>query len=83
MAGHAARKAVAGRDNPFIQTTWEKEHGLSLATGFYYPQSIQAKSPFAPWENSRALSFIGDVTIDGAVLSSRKVRFYRLTFAPR
>ncbi|HQG31269.1 MAG TPA: cell wall hydrolase [Deltaproteobacteria bacterium] len=82
MAELAALKALAGSGNPFIETPWEKEHGLSLVVGFYYPHSIQAKSPLAPWEKSRALKFIGDVKIGGTVLSSRKVRFYRLTSAP-
>jgi len=82
MAEQAARRALSGSGNPFIETPWEKEHGLSLVVGFYYPHSIQAKGPLAPWEKSRALRFIGDVKVGGTVLSGRKVRFYRLTSAP-
>ncbi|MRR37147.1 hypothetical protein EG829_21310, partial [bacterium] len=36
MAVDAAGKAIEGSGNPFITTAWEKEHGLSLVTGFYY-----------------------------------------------
>lgn len=82
MAEDAARKALAGSGNPFIEIPWEREHGLSLVTGFYYPHSIQAKSPLAPWEKSRALKFIGDVKVGSTILSGQKVRFYRLTSAP-
>jgi hypothetical protein len=82
LAGQAARKAIAGTGNPFIETQWEREHGLSLVTGFYYPDSIQAKSPLAPWEKSRALEFIGDVKVGGTILSAQKVRFYRLAAPP-
>ncbi len=82
MAEQAARKALAGRGNPFIETPWEKKHGISLVVGFYYPHSIQAKSPLAPWEKSRALKFTGDVKVGDTILSAQKVRFYRLTFAP-
>jgi hypothetical protein len=82
MAQQAARRAIAGTGNPFIQTPWEKGHGLSLVVGFYYPHSVQAKSPLAPWEKSRALTFIGDVKVGDTVLSAGKVRFYRLTTAP-
>ncbi len=82
MAEQAARKARAGEGNPFIQTPWEKKYGLSLVVGFYYPQSVQAKSPFAPWEKSKALKFIGDVRIGGEVLPAHKIRFYRLTSPP-
>ncbi len=82
MADRAARKALAGLDNPFINTAWEKEHGLSLVTGFYYPDSIQAKSPLAPWEKSRALEFIGDVKVGETLLSAKMVRFYRLVTPP-
>lgn len=83
MAEQAARKALAGSGNPFIETLWEKEHGISLVVGFYYPHSIQAKTPLAPWEKNRALKFIGDVKVGDTVLSAQKVRFYRLTYTPR
>jgi len=83
MAREAAGKALQGEGNPFLSTPWEKEHGLSLVTGFYYPDSIQAKSPLAPWEKSKGLRFIGDAHINGARLPGDKVRFYRLTSPPR
>lgn len=44
MAEQGVRQALAGSENPFIETPWEKEHGLSLVVGFYYPGSVQAKS---------------------------------------
>ena len=81
MAKSAAEKAVKGEGNPFIRTPWEKRNGLSLVVHFYYPQSIQAKGPFAPWERSKSLQFIGDVLIDGRQLPARIVRFYRI-YAP-
>lgn len=44
MAKSAAHAAGRGTGNPFIQTSWEKRHRLSLVVDFYYPQSIQAKN---------------------------------------
>jgi len=82
-AGKAARQALSRRGNPFIQTPWEKEHGLSLVVNFYYPESIQAKAPLAPWENSPALQYIGNFRIGDTLLSAQKIRFYRLTAPPR
>ena len=82
LALDAARAARRGRENPFIQTPWERQRGLSLVVNFYYPQSPQARGPLAPWEDSRALRFIGDVTIDGGVLSAERIRFYRLAPPP-
>ena len=82
MARKAAARAVRGEGNPFLQTPWEKESGLSLVVNFYYPQSSQAKGPLPPWEESKALVFIGDVKIEGRTLSADRVRFYRLTRPP-
>lgn len=82
LAMDAARVALGGRDNPFIQTPWERQRGLSLVVNFYYPQSSQARGPLAPWEGSRALRFIGDVSIDGDVPSAERIRFYRLAQPP-
>ncbi len=82
LAEGAARKALAGEGNPFLQTPWETARGLSLVVNFYYPQSVQARGPRAPWEGSRELDFIGDVTIDGALLSAERIRFYRLANPP-
>ncbi len=78
----AAQKAIQGEGNPFIQTPWEKEHDVSLVVNFYYPGSIQAKTPLAPWESAKGLKFIGDVLINSHVLPSTQVRFYRLTRPP-
>lgn len=82
MASSAARKSIQGEGNPFIQTPWEKERNISLVVNFYYPCSVQAKNPLAPWESSKGLKFVGDVTIDGQVLPATQVRFYRLTRPP-
>jgi hypothetical protein len=82
MAKNAAGIAIAGSNNPFIQTPWEKRHGLSLVVNFYYPRSIQARGPEAPWEESKSLRFIGDLSVDGKVLSASRVRFYRLNQPP-
>ena len=68
LALDAARAARRGQNNPFIQTPWERRRGLSLVVNFYYPRSPQARGPLAPWEGSRALRFIGDVSIDGGIL---------------
>jgi hypothetical protein len=78
----AARTALRGAGNPFIQTAWERHHGLSLVVNFYYPRSVQARGPLPPWEGDRGLRFIGDVTIEGAVLPAERIRFYRLTTPP-
>lgn len=82
MAEQAAIKAIRGEGNPFIMTPWEKKHGLSLVVGFYYPNSVQAKSPIAPWEKNKALRFVGDVPMGEKALSPDRVRFYRLTYPP-
>jgi hypothetical protein len=83
MAMEAAERALQGHSNPFLQTAWEKTHGLSLVVNFYYPRSIQAHSPLPPWEGSRELKSVGDVVIDGVVLSAKRIRFYRLTNPPK
>ncbi|MDQ2693899.1 MAG: cell wall hydrolase [Pseudomonadota bacterium] len=82
-AVQAARRALAGEGNPFIATPWEQEHGLSLVVNFYYPRSVQARGPVAPWEGSRELGFIGDVRIGGELLDAGRVRFYRLARPPK
>jgi hypothetical protein len=82
MARDGAERAISGLNNPFIQTPWEKQNGLSLVVNFYYPKSIQAKGKLAPWEGSKSLSFIGDVLIDGKSLLANSIRFYRLNFPP-
>lgn len=82
QATTAASLALRGEDNPFIQTDWERRHGLSLVVNFYYPRSIQARGPLPPWEGSRELRFIGEPMIGGAALSAERVRFYRLTTPP-
>lgn len=82
MSQAAAMKAIRGEGNPFIVTDWERGHGLSLVVNFYYPGSIQARTPLAPWESSRALRFVGEVDMGRQTLSSEKVRFYRLSMPP-
>lgn len=82
LAEAAATEALSTAPNPFVQTDWEKAHGLSLVVNFYYPASIQAKGPTAPWETSTALRFLGDVTLGTAALPASRVRFYRLTTPP-
>jgi len=82
MAKAAAESAIKGVNNPFIQTSWEKRNNLSLVVNFYYPQSTQAKGTLAPWEGNKSLSFVGDILIDGELLSANRIRFYRLNFPP-
>jgi len=82
MAQAAAQSAINGQINPFIATSWEKKHGISLVVNFYYPRSVQAKKPLAPWEAVKGLQFIGDVSIGEDLLTAEKVRFYRLTCPP-
>jgi hypothetical protein len=82
MAQAAAQSAIKGQNNPFIATSWEKKHGISLVVNFYYPRSVQAKTPLAPWEASQRLQFIGDVSIGEDLLTADKVRFYRLSRPP-
>jgi hypothetical protein len=83
IAAAAAEKALTGRDNPFIQTTWEKDHDLSLVVNFYYPQSSQARGPLPPWEGSPELEFVDHVVFDGRILPPAHIRFYRLSTPPR
>ncbi len=78
----AARIALQGQDNPFIQTDWERRHGLSLVVNFYYPRSAQARGPLPSWEANRALRFIGAVAIGGTLLPAERIRFYRLATPP-
>lgn len=82
MAFEAAGKAMAGGRNPFIQTPWEQENGLSLVVNFYYPKSIQADGIHAPWEGGGGLEFIGDIMIGDKMLPAEHVRFYRLARPP-
>ena len=82
LAMEAAQTALRGRDNPFIQTAWERRHGLSLVVNFYYPGSSQARGPLAPWEGDGGLRFIGAVSVGGTVLRAERVRFYRLATPP-
>jgi hypothetical protein len=82
LAMEAAQTALRGRDNPFIQTAWERRHGLSLVVNFYYPGSSQARGPLAPWEGDGGLRFIGEVSVGGTVLPAEQVRFYRLATPP-
>ncbi len=82
MAWSAAEIAMKGYGNPFIETLWEREHGISLVVNFYYPRSVQAKTPLAPWEAVKGLQFIGDVSLGKDRLTAEKVRFYRLTRPP-
>jgi len=82
MAVEAAGKAMAGERNPFIQTPWEQDNGLSLVVNFYYPKSIQADGIHAPWEGGGGLEFIGDIMIGDKMLPAEHVRFYRLARPP-
>lgn len=82
LATAAATEALAGDDNPFVATDWERQHGLSLVVNFYYPRSVQARGPLAPWESSPDLVFIGDVALGDQTLPADRVRFYRRTSPP-
>lgn len=73
---------LAAADNPFIQTPWEHKQDLSLVVNFYYPKSVQARGPLAPWEASQALRFIGDPSAGGRLPSADRIRFYRLAQPP-
>ena len=82
MAEAAAEVALAGDDNPFVQTEWERRHGLSLVVNFYYPDSVQARGPLAPWEGDAGVRFVGDLALAGRILPPSRIRFYRLTAPP-
>lgn len=82
LAVHAARQALRGQDNPFLHTPWERQQGLSLVVNFYYPRSIQARGLLAPWEDNRALRFIGDPPPGTPLPPAERVRFYRLAQPP-
>jgi hypothetical protein len=82
LAESAAAEALDGIDNPFIQTDWERRHGLSLVVSFYYPDSEQARGPTPPWEGDPGLRFTGDLSLAGGVLPATRIRFYRLRAPP-
>lgn len=82
MAVKAAEKARQGKNNPFVDTPWERKNGLSLVVNFYYPSSSQARGPFPPWERDRTFVFVGDTVIEGSPLPASWVRFYRLKEPP-
>jgi hypothetical protein len=82
MSQSAAEAAIKGTGNPFIQTSWEKQHDLSLVVNFYYPHSIQAKGKFAPWEGNKSLIFIGNLPMGDTTLWAEHIRFYRLKYPP-
>ena len=79
----AARIALRGQNNPFIQTAWERRHNLSLVVNFYYPGSSQARGPLAPWERSPELRFIGEAAVGKTPLPAQRIRLYRLATPPR
>ena len=79
----ASRSTQYPQQNPFLQTSWEQQQGVSLVVNFYYPSSIQARSAEAPWEHDKSLIFLGEVAIKNTVLSATKVRFYRLAYSPK
>ncbi len=83
MAKTAAATAMKKTGNPFIKTRWEMDHDIALVVNFYYPQSIQAKGPLAPWEGSKSLRFIGDIRLPEGTLSASIIRFYRLNEPPK
>lgn len=79
----AAEEALAGVGNPFLHTPWEKAQGLSLVVNFYYPASVQARGPLAPWEGSAQLTFLdGSAATGSAPVPPEQVRFYRLSQPP-
>lgn len=82
LALAGAATALAGAANPFVETEWERRHGLSLVVNFYYPESVQARGPLAPWEDDPALRFVGDVRLPGGLLPASRIRFYRLAAPP-
>ncbi|MFM2161721.1 MAG: hypothetical protein RLZZ383_1233 [Pseudomonadota bacterium] len=82
MSAAAAREALGDGPNPFLATAWEQTHGLSLVVNFYYPRSIQARGPLAPWESSTTLRFLGDLDTPSLDIGAERVRFYRLTTPP-
>jgi hypothetical protein len=82
LAVEAARTALDGQSNPFIQTPWEQRNGRSLVVNFYYPQSSQARGPLAPWEGSHTLRFIGDPPASSGLPPAERIRFYRLAQPP-
>jgi hypothetical protein len=82
MAEDAAEVALRGRGNPFVQTEWEQQHGLSLVVNFYYPDSLQARGRLAPWEGDGSLEFVGDLSLAGGTLPASRIRFYRLAAPP-
>jgi hypothetical protein len=82
LAEAAAEVALSGDDNPFVQTEWERRHGLSLVVNFYYPDSVQARGPLAPWEGNGGVRFVGDLALPGGILPPDRIRFYRLTAPP-
>jgi hypothetical protein len=68
MAFEAAGKVLAGGKNPFIQTLWEQENGLSLVRQFLLPKSVQPRGPTRPGRTEEGLEFIGDVMIGEKLL---------------
>jgi len=55
LALQAASQALNSPEkNPFVETAWEKEQGLSLVTHFYYPRSEQATVPPPAWASPKS-----------------------------
>jgi len=72
----ASEKALAGKENPFIQTDRAKKKTRLSLVNFFYPKSIQANGLLALRKGSGDLTFIGDVPTGGRTLSTDRVRFY-------
>lgn len=63
----------------YARTDAERALDLDLVVNFYYPSSVQARGPDAPWEGQLARV---EVTVDGRPVPAERVRFYRLPRAP-
>ena len=48
LAAEAAQQALRGQGNPFIQTPWEKAHGLSLVVNFYFRSPARRAEIYRP-----------------------------------
>jgi len=76
-AQEAAHTALtAPNRNPFLQTEWEIQHGISLVAHFYYPKSEQATPRPPSWVRNDAM--VRQAMIKEQSFSNECVWFIRL-----
>jgi hypothetical protein len=79
-AEESAQRAIQSpSENPFLETDWERQNGMSWVVQFYYPKSIQATLVPPHWADvsKNSKTFVRKVQINGSLLSTECIWFFR------